>query len=145
MDNRDVVLGQIQKTLGQTLGSSAAAVMRRAGMEASEAIWPDLPGGQSVEQAGAIMTAGVKELGSFGEFKITGEEADGTAKIEFHNCYFASLAGADGLECGKQPICHFGFGLVERTFQRLTGTQTRVQLVKRDDDAGICFETARPR
>jgi len=144
MDPRDVVLGEIQTALASVLGPSAAAVMRKAGIAASNKIWPDLPQNKSIAEAGEIMSAGVKELGAFGKFSITGEE-NGVAQIEFHSCYFASLVGDSGMPCGQQPICHFGFGLVEETFRRLTGIKAKVALTNRDDGRGICFETATPR
>lgn len=144
MDPRDVILGEIQTALASVLGSSAAAVMRKAGIAASNKIWPELPENKSIREAGAIMTEGVKQLGAFGEFTVTGDD-DGVAKIEFHNCYFAGLVRDSGMQCGRQPICYFGFGLVEETFRRLTGIKAKVELTKRDDGQGICFETATPR
>ncbi len=144
MDPRDVVIGEIQTSLSSLLGASAAAVMRRAGMNASRKIWPELPSDKSPEEAGAIMAEGVKKLGAFGEFAVVGMDGD-VAKIEFKNCYFASLTSDSGQPCGQQPICYFGFGLVEETYQRLTGVRAKVELTKRDDGTHTCFETATPR
>lgn len=144
MDNKDVIIGEIQNAVSKLLGTGASAVMRQAGMSASKKIWPDLPSGKTPEEAGAIMAEGVKDLGGFGEFSITGVE-DGVAKIEFKNCFFAGLSKESGQPVGHQPICHFGFGLVEETFKRLTGIAAKVELVRRDDGTGTCFETATPR
>ncbi len=144
MDNRDIIIGEIQNAVSKLLGSSAAALMRQAGMSASLKIWPDLPTGKTPEEAGAIMADGIRDLGGFGEFCLPGIE-DGVAKIQFKECYFARLTEDSGKPCGEQPICHFGFGLVEETYRRLTGVATRVELVRRDDATQTCFETATPR
>ncbi len=145
MDSRDIIVGELQDAVGATLGASAAAVMRRAGKAASARLWPELPQGLSAEEAGAVMAEGIAQLGSFGEFRITGVDGDGAVRIEFARCYFASLAGPDGERCGKQPICSFGFGLVEETLYRLTGRRTRVTLTRHDPATVTCFEEARPR
>lgn len=144
MDSKDIIIGQIQSAVSKLLGTGAAAVMRQAGISASAKIWPDLPSGKTPEEAGAIMTQGVKDLGGWGEFSISGVE-DGVAKIQFKQCFFASLSRESGQPVGQQPICHFGFGLVEETFKRLTGIKAKVELVRRDDGSETCFETATPR
>lgn len=145
MDNRDVILGEIQLALDDVMGKASASVMRRAGMKASRVMWPELPEGLSSEEAGEVMAMGIEGLGSFGKFSITGEDQQGTVKIEFTGCYFATLAGHEGENCGKQPICHFGFGLVEETFNRLTGKRTKVRLTHHDPKTHTCHETATPR
>ena len=89
------------------------------------------------------MTQGIKDLGGWGNFSISGVE-DGVAKIQFKQCFFASLSKESGQPVGQQPICHFGFGLVEETFKRLTGMRAKVELVRRDDGSETCFETATP-
>jgi predicted hydrocarbon binding protein len=144
MDSKDIILGEIQNAVSKLIGTGAAAVMRQAGISASHKIWPDLPSGKSPEEAGAIMAEGVKEIGSWGEFSITGVE-DGVAMIQFKQCYFAKLTAESEQPVGQQPICHFGFCLVEETFRRLTGIPARVELVRRDDGTETCFETATPR
>ena len=144
MDNKDIIIGEIQNAVSKLLGTGAAAVMRQAGISASLKIWPDLPSGKTPEEAGAIMAQGVKDIGGWGEFSIAGVE-DGVAKIQFKQCFFAGLAKESGQAVGQQPICYFGFGLVEETFKRLTGITAKVELVRRDDGTGTCFETATPR
>jgi hypothetical protein len=144
LDNKDIIIGEISNAVSKLLGTSSMALMRTAGKSASYKIWPELPSGKTPEEAGVIMTAGVKGLGGFGNFSIASID-DGVAKIEFCNCLFAELRKESGKECGEQAICYFGFGLVEETYKRLTGTQVKVELVKRDDGSGICFETATPR
>lgn len=143
-DPKDVIIGEIQNTVSKMLGGSSAALMRVAGKSASYNIWPDLPTGHTILEAGEIMKEGVKALGGFGDFSIVGDK-DGIAQIEFNGCYFASLTEGSGKPCGQQPICYFGFGLVEETFKRLTGIRTKVELVNRDDGTQTCFETATPR
>jgi len=144
MDSRDVVIGEIQAAVSRLLGDSAAALMRQAGISASHQIWPELPSGKTLEEAGTIMAEAVKDLGAWGEFSITGAD-DGVAKIQFKDCRFADLTKASGKACGEQAICNFGFGLVEETLKRLTGIATKVELVRRDDAERTCFETAAPR
>jgi hypothetical protein len=144
MDSKDIILGEIQSAISKLLGTGAAAVMRQAGISASAKIWPDLPSGKTPEEAGIIMSQGVKALGSWGDFSISSIEG-GVAKIEFKQCFFASLSKESGQPVGEQPICHFGFGLVEETFRRLTGIRAKVALVRRDDGCQTCFETATPR
>jgi len=141
MDNKDIIIGEIQSAVSKLLGTGAAAVMRQAGISASTKIWPDLPSGKTPEEAGAIMAQGVKDLGGFGEFSVAGVE-DGVAKIEFKQCFFASLSKESGQPVGQQPICHFGFGLVEETFKRLSGITARVELDRRSDGTGSFFETS---
>ncbi len=143
-DAKDVIIGEIQNTVSKMMGSSAAALMRRAGISASYKIWPEFPTGKSIMEAGEIMKEGIQGMGGFGDFSIVSDEG-GVAQIEFKGCYFASLTEGSGKPCGQQPICFFGFGLVEETFKRITGIQTKVELVKRDDGAESCFETATPR
>lgn len=144
MDSKDIIIGEIQNAISKLLGTGAAAVMRQAGIAASTKIWPDLPSGKTPEEAGEIMAQGVKDLGGFGEFSIVGVE-DGVAKIQFCQCFFATLSKESGQPVGQQPICHFGFGLVEETFKRLTGIRAKVELARRDDGTETCFETATPR
>ena len=50
-----------------------------------------------------------------------------------------------GLKVGEQPICFFGFGLVEETYKRLTGIESKVELVSYDSDHRTCHETCTPR
>ncbi|MEA3265557.1 MAG: hypothetical protein U9P42_01250 [Candidatus Fermentibacteria bacterium] len=143
-DAKDVIIGEIQNTVSKMMGSSSAALMRRAGIDASYKIWPELPTGKTIMEAGEIMQEGIADMGGFGDFAIVSDDS-GVAKIEFKGCYFASLTEGSGKPCGQQPICFFGFGLVEETFKRLTGIQTKVELANRDDGSGTCFETATPR
>ena len=141
---KDVIIGEIQNTVSKMMGSSSAALMRMAGKSASYKIWPELPTDKTILEAGEIMKEGIADMGGFGDFSIVGDK-DGTAQIEFKGCYFASLTEGSGKPCGQQPICFFGFGLVEETFKRLTGIQTKVELVNREDGTAVCFETATPR
>jgi predicted hydrocarbon binding protein len=141
---KDVIIGEISTSMSKLLGPSSAAMMRKAGMAASNRIWPELPTGKTFEEAGEIMSSAIDDLGGFGHFRVTGV-VDGVAQIEFENCFFASFTAASGKPCGEQAICHFGFGLVEETLHRLTGIKTKVELTNRDDVKGLCCETATPR
>ncbi|PIE51140.1 hypothetical protein CSA37_13350 [Candidatus Fermentibacteria bacterium] len=142
-DPRDMILGEIQVAASKAMGSSAGAMMRQAGLKASHKIWPELPAGLSVEEAGKIMREGISGIKGFGSFSAC--EEDGLVKIAFSDCYFASLSADSGQPCGQQPICYFGFGLVEETLARLTGKRTKVELISRDEANGVCHETATPR
>jgi hypothetical protein len=143
-DNKDIIIGEISNAISKTLGKSAGAVMRKAGMAASYRIWPELPSDKSPMEAGKLMAAAVDELGGFGHFAIVGVEGS-VSKIAFEKCAFAGLTAESGKPCGEQAICYFGFGLVEETFRRLTGVVGKVELVKRDDGCETCHETITPR
>ncbi|NOQ23151.1 MAG: hypothetical protein GQ565_10960 [Candidatus Aegiribacteria sp.] len=145
MDNKDMIIAEISAAITSVLGTSAAAVMRKAGRQASLRIWPDLPSGKSVQEAGEIMANGVSELGGFGDFKMIPGDDPSSGVIEFRDCAFSAFVEASGQPCGKQAICYFGFGLVEETFFRLTGIRAKIELVSRDEGTRICFETATPR
>ncbi|MFW5739193.1 MAG: hypothetical protein ACOC1F_02385, partial [Myxococcota bacterium] len=135
-DPKDIIIGEISNTVSKLVGSSAAAVMRQAGAAASHKLWPDLPQGKSMDEAGAIMREGVGQLGGFGDFQLEGD-GNGGAKITFKQCFFAAMAKDSGQACGQQAICHFGFGLVEETLHRLTGTRARVELGLDGDGAVV--------
>jgi len=139
MDNRDIILGEIQSAMSRLLGDSAAAVMRQAGRSCSLRLWPELPGNKSPEEALTIMAESLKGLEGWGEFSVIGIEGD-TAKIQFKNCYFPTLTEASGKPCGQQPICFFGYGLLEETFRRLTGITVKVELELRNDETCTCNE-----
>ena len=141
---KDIIIAEISNTVSKLVGASAAAVMRQAGASASRRLWPDLPEGKSVDEAGAIMREGVKQLGGFGEFELK-SDGNGGAEIQFQSCFFASMTTQSGQPCGQQAICHFGFGLVEETLRRLTGIRARVDLVRHDAEKVICYEIAKPR
>jgi hypothetical protein len=145
MDNKDLIIAEISTAMTSLLGSSAAAVMRKAGRHASFSIWPELPSGISVQDAGEIMAKGISDLGGFGSFHLVPGDGPGSGVIEFRNCAFSGYTESSGQPCGKQAICYFGFGLVEETYFRLTGIRPKVELVSRDDSDRICHETATPR
>lgn len=139
MDNRDLILGEIQSAMSKLFGDSAAAVMRQAGRSCSSRLWPELPGGKSPEEALNIMSEALKALEGWGEFSVAGIEGD-KVKIQFKNCYFPTFTEESGKPCGQQPICFFGFGLLEETFKRLTGIPVKVELDVRDDQTCTCHE-----
>jgi len=145
MDNKNLIIAEISSAITAVLGTSAAAVMRKAGRQASLRIWPELPSGKTVVEAGEIMAKGVSELQGFGEFQLKPGDSPNSGVIEFKECAFSGFTKDSGQPCGKQAICYFGFGLVEETFFRLTGIRAKIELVNRDDGTRICFETATPR
>ena len=144
MDPKDIIVAEISNAVTQVVGKSAGAVFRRAGSSASQKLWPDLPSNLSAMEAGEVIRKGIKALGGFGDFSIVSEE-NGVANIEFKGCVFADYTSTTGVPVGEQVICYFGFGLVEETFRRLTGKQVKIELQKRDDGCGKCYETATPR
>jgi hypothetical protein len=87
---KDVIIGEISTSMSKLLGPSSAAMMRKAGMAASNRIWPELPTGKTFEEAGEIMSSAIDDLGGFGHFRVTGV-VDGVAQIEFENCFFRQL------------------------------------------------------
>lgn len=145
MDNKDMIIAEISSAITSVLGTSAAAVMRKAGRQASLHIWPELPCGKTVKEAGEIMADGISALGGFGDFKMVPGDDPSSGVIEFKDCAFSAFVEAGGQPCGKQAICYFGFGLVEETFFRLTGIRAKIELMSRDEETKICFETATPR
>ncbi len=145
MDNKDLIIAEISTAMTSLLGSSAAAVMRKAGRQASFSIWPELPSGSTVAEAGEIMAKGVSDLGGFGEFNLIPGDTENSGVITFNHCAFAGFTESSGKPCGNQAICYFGFGLVEETFFRLTGVRGKVELVSRDDGTCTCHETLTPR
>lgn len=138
------IIASISNSISFMLGRGSRAAMREAGKAASGELWPELPEGVSPDKAAEIMRGGVAALKGFGEFALF-PQGDGTYKIAFKDCGFAEFRAASGEECGQQAICFFGFGLVEETLRRLTGTKFQVKLEERDDSCGTCHEVAIPR
>ena len=56
---KDIIIGEIQNTVSKMMGSSSAALMRMAGKSASYKIWPELPTGKTIMEAGSIMKDGI--------------------------------------------------------------------------------------
>jgi predicted hydrocarbon binding protein len=138
------VLANISNSISSMLGRGSRATMREAGKAASKDLWPNLPEHADPEQVAAIMQEAIAALDGFGELCIE-PQADGSFKIQFKNCRFAQFTEKSGEPCGQQAICFFGFGLVEETLRRMTGTKMVVSLERRDEEAGVCYETATPR
>lgn len=142
---QEVVIASISNAITFMMGAGSKIAMREAGKQASVAVWPDLPSETSFEEAGRIMHEGIASLHGFGEFKLLSQGEDGAYNIEFKNCAFAQFTPHSGQPCGQQAICYFGFGLVEETLRRLTGSKVQVKLVERDEACGVCYEQAIPR
>ena len=134
------IISSTNQSLSKLLGTSAGAVMRQAGIIASRELFPDLPSGLSMEEAMKVVIEGVESMKDFGDIKVS-EAADDSVNINFHNCFFSTIIGESGLECGKQAFCFFGFGLVEETMRRITGRKIRVIFNSRDDENSKCNET----
>ena len=138
------VIAAISNSISFMLGRGSRAAMREAGKAASHDLWEDLPENASKEQVSQVMHEGVQALKGFGEFNIVGNDDD-SYTIAFKNCGFSAFTETSGEPCGQQPICYFGFGLVEETLRRMTGQKFQVTLTKRDDSTGTCHEVAMPR
>ena len=114
-------------------------------LAASNELWPELPENASFDEVQKIMHEGVAAVEGFGDFNLKAPNEEGIYEIEFSNCGFAEYTNASGEACGEQPICFFGYGLVEETLRRMTGQKMQVKLLKRDDDRNSCHEVAIPR
>lgn len=139
-----MVLANISNSISSMLGRGSRATMREAGKAASNDLWPDLPEQADSTQIAKTISDAIAALDGFGECGIE-PQSNGNYKIQFKNCRFAQFAEKSGEPCGQQAICYFGFGLVEETLYRMTGTKMTVTLDHRDDETGVCFETAAPR
>lgn len=142
---QDTVIACISNSISAMLGRGSRAAMREAGKAASHEIWPTLPENQPFEEVARIMHDGVAALNGFGDFNLKAQHDDGSFEIEFQNCGFSQYTEQSGEACGEQPICFFGYGLVEETLRRMTGNKMQVKLINRDDTGGICQEVAVPR
>ena len=138
------VIAAISNSISSMLGRGSRAAMREAGKAASHDLWPALPENVSRDEIPKIMHEGVRSLNGFGEFHIS-PNSDDTYTIAFQKCGFSAFTEASGEPCGQQPICFFGFGLVEETLRRLTGKKFQVALTERDDQTETCHEIATPR
>ena len=138
-ENLVTILKATNKSLSNSLGTGAVAVMKQAGNVASSMIFPDLPSGKTTEEALEIVAEGIKSLGSFGEVNLVGAE-ENEYNINFHSCIFSTLLTGE-MQCGKSAFCYFGFGLVEESIKRMTGKRCRITFNSRNDASDICDET----
>ena len=135
------IIACISNSVSSMLGKGSRAAMREAGKQ----IWPELPANVGFDEAARIMHDGISQLEGFGEFMLKSRTEDGGFEIEFKNCGFSKYTAKSGEPCGEQAICFFGFGLVEETLFRLTGTKYQVKLAQRDEGCNMCHEVAIPR
>ncbi|GAA0683025.1 hypothetical protein GCM10009104_05070 [Marinobacterium maritimum] len=66
-------------------------------------------------------------------------------QIRIKGCEFNHLGQVESSPVGQRSICFFGFGLIEKSLERLTGRQFRVELLHHDADEDCCHEIARLR
>ncbi len=111
----ETVIASISNATTFLMGAGYKIARREAGKQASKAVWPELPGNVSFENAAHIMDQGIASLHGFGDFKLTKRNDDGLYDIELRNYAFAQLSASRGQPCGEQAICNRGFGLVEET------------------------------
>jgi predicted hydrocarbon binding protein len=142
VDPRNVIIARISSGLTDMLGAVGAhATMRDSGRSSSDFLWTDWPSSVSSEEACDLLA---ESLGQAGLFSSVIMEPDGDdIHIEVKGCEFSHLGDFEAADPGKRSVCFFGYGLIERSLERLTGRRFRVQLVQRDDGSDTCFEIAK--
>lgn len=144
VDPRNVILARISTGLTEMLGRMGAhATMRDMGTHSSQELWPDWPEGLPSGEACALLSDALSHIGTFKEVNLT---PDGEAvQIRIKGCEFNHLGQVESSPVGQRSICFFGFGLIEKSLERLTGRQFRVELLHHDADEDCCHEIARLR
>ena len=144
IDPRNVVIARISTGITDMLGAvGARATMRDAGRNSSDYIWTDWPSNLSPDEACGLLSEALTKVGIFTavEMKPDGENL----AIKINGCEFSRLGNFDSAAIGERSVCFFGFGLIERSLQRLTGQQFRVSLERHEASTGTCFEVAQLR
>lgn len=141
IDPRNVILARISTGLSEMLGSMGAhATMRDMGNHSSAELWPDWPTGLSVDEACSLLQDALSNIGTFKKVEMS-PEGD-KVNILIHGCEFNQLGQIESNPVGERAICFFGFGLIEKSLERLTGEQYRVELKHHDEASDTCHEIA---
>ena len=143
-DPRNVILARISTGLSEMLGSMGAhATMRDMGTHSSAELWPDWPTDVPEEEACSLLQEALSNIGIFRKVEMTpdGDKVD----ILIHECEFNKLGQIESHPVGERAICFFGFGLIEKSLERLTGKQYRVELKHHDAASDTCHEIATSR
>ena len=140
-DPRNVIIARISTGLTDMLGAVGAhATMRDSGRTTSDFLWTDWPSNLGADEACGLLAESLSKIGLFSSVSMKPEGEN--ILIEVKGCEFAHLGDFEAADIGKRSVCFFGFGLIERSLERLTGRRFRVQLVQRDEAADTCFEIA---
>jgi len=141
-DPRNIIIARISSGLTDMLGAVGAhATMRDSGRSSSDFLWTDWPSNLSPDEACSLLSEALSHVGIFTsvELKPDGENI----AIQVKGCEFAHLGNFEDAAIGSRSVCFFGFGLIERSLERLTGQRFRVSLERRDEAADTCFEIAK--
>lgn len=140
-DPRNIILARISTGLSEMLGSMGAhATMRDMGTHSSAELWPDWPTNVPEDEACALLQEALSNIGIFRKVEMS-PEGD-RVNILIHGCEFNQLGQIESHPVGERAICFFGFGLIEKSLERLTGKQYRVELKAHDADNDTCHEVA---
>jgi predicted hydrocarbon binding protein len=144
VDPRNVILARISTGLSDMPGKMGAhATMRDMGNHSSPELFPDWPTGLGADEACTLLSDALSNIGTFEQVSLQ-PEGDEVA-IKVRGCEFNHLGQVESQPVGQRAICFFGFGLIEKSLERLTGKQYRVELLHHDAAADTCHEIARFR
>lgn len=142
IDPRNVIIARISSGLTDMLGAVGAhATMRDSGRASSDYLWADWPSNLGAEEACTLLADSLSHAGLFSSVVMKPHGDD--IQIEVKGCEFAHLGDFEQAPHGKRSVCFFGYGLIERSLERLTGRRFRVQLVQREEATDTCFELAK--
>ncbi len=144
VDPRNIILARISTGLSDMLGQMGAhATMRDMGSHSSHELWPEWPTDLDVNEACTLLSDALSHIGTFASVSLTpnGENI----RINIKGCEFNHLGKIEGSPVGERSICFFGFGLIEKSLERLTGSQYRVELLHHDAEQDACEEIGRFR
>jgi len=144
VDPRNVILARISTGLTEMLGRLGAhATMRDMGTHSSKELWPDWPENLPPADACNLLSDALSNIGTFEKVEMAPEGE--SVKITIKGCEFNHLGQVEASPVGQRSICFFGFGLIEKSLERLTGNQYRVELIHHDAEQDTCHEIARFR
>ena len=143
-DPRNIIIARISTGLTDMLGATGAhATMRDSGRSTSDFLWADWPENIGIDEACSLLSEALWHIGIFSSVDM---KADGeNITIQVHECEFSRLGNFENAAIGDRSVCFFGFGLIERSLERLTGKRFRVSLERRDEATNTCFEIAKLR
>ncbi len=144
VDPRNVILARISSGLSDMLGRLGAhAAMRDMGSHSSAELWPDWPSNLPPAEACDLLSEALSTIGMFEKVEL---QPDGeSVAIHVKGCEFNRMGQVESHPVGQRAICFFGFGLIEKSLERLVGRRFRVELLHHDAAADTCHEIARPR
>lgn len=144
VDPRNVILARISYGLSEMLGQMGAhATMRDMGTHSSAELWPDWPANLNINDACTLLSDALSHIGTFDSVNLAAE--GDSIRINIKGCEFNRLGKIEANPVGERSICFFGFGLIEKSLERLTGNQYRVELVHHNAEQDTCEEIARFR